>query len=336
MRPVALGIAAAFLTFAGLTALSGCSTGRIVDNAADRVDESVERAKRQIDDSVDRANTRIDATIEKARTDATALVEKVRESYDVELKATGAEVDRLREEFKKDLDALDRQMEDRLEQIRASASALIAQGDKAAQDRIDQVFRELRDFSTETLKQVKEMMEPINKMATSIAGTSDAATKAIEKIVLRVEMLIDKVNGLLMQITEFVMKLQGKNPDGSKGSTDWAVVVSTIVGIISGAMALLSKKNSDQAKEQSTKIEEARKTERSQQGERWKPEEIDQKIEERLAVRLSQMGVQLPPQDAPLRVPIPPPAPTAKPVVPSPAVEPAPTGDPSPPPSGPV
>lgn len=285
------------VTLVGLLAcgLMGCSGDRLLT----RADQSVAEAKRAIDDSVDRAEQKIDRTVESTTVRLQKTIDSAQTAYAASVDKTGEEVDRLRTELKGDLADLDHQMEIRLEQIRSSAASLIAQGDKAAQERIDQVFKELREFSSDTLKRVGEMIEPINKMATSIGATSDAATKLVERLVLRIEAMMDRVNQILLEVTNFVMKLQGKNSDGTKSGTDWGAVAAAVLAGLGGIMGLLK---ANQANKKADDIQQTRASERSRDGDRWKPEEIDQRIEEKMAVKMAQMGVKLPPPQAPLLV----------------------------------
>lgn len=257
LRPVGIGLFVGLTTVAVLSSVSGCRVAPL----ADRVDESVEKAKKQIDDSVDRATTRLETSLEKAKADTAAVVEKARASYDIELKNTGAEVDRLREETKKDLLELDRQIQARLDQIRTSALDLVQKTDASVQQRIDQLFTELHRFTTDTLDRIQKLIQPILDMATKIGTAVENGDRHIAEIVAKITPILDSVKGAtdaargaLDEARLAIMKVQGKNADGTPAENPWWT--RGIMGAMAAAFAAW------------------RASDKKKNGERWKREEL--------------------------------------------------------------
>jgi len=248
-----------------LAVTGGCQNGLLrvdnsVDHAKEAVDDSVERAKRQIDDSVDRAAVRLDKALDDAQSSTAQIVEQARASYDQELKATGAEVDRLREELKKDLATLDSQVQERLDQIRTSALELSKDVDERVQARIDQVFVELHKFMTETLDRITKLIQPVLEMSSKIGAAVENGDKHLATIISSVTPVLTEVKETVSEMRKAILRVQGRNTEtGEKDEehTWWNT------GLIGAAIAAFIA---------------WRRNDRTRNGERWKPEEIREQV----------------------------------------------------------
>lgn len=238
--------------FGLVIALNGCRTSLLF-----RADESVDHAKKQVDDSVDRASDRIQRLVNEAEDSLKDTLKESRIEYQGALQETSAEVNKLREDLKKDLAELDRRSQERIEQIRTSAIQLIEAGDKAAQTRIDQVFTELRTFMADTLERITRLIQPVLVMADKVAGLADQGNKAVQDILARLLGIFDSVKSTIEEVKKAIQQVRGINPQTGEQTTGGILGILSM--ILTGAIALW------------------RKLDQGKNGDRWKPEELKAK-----------------------------------------------------------
>lgn len=240
----------AVLWIAGLLTLAGCVGPRTFD----RADESVERAKEKLDESVDRAADRLEDLVEEAKSSLAATAADIAET-------TGAEVDakieKLQKSFQESLADLDRRSEERIEQIRSSAQDLVRQGDAAVQARIDQLFAELRRFSTETLSEIRLLIEPILEMAKQVGAAVENGEEHVAALLLKITPVLDSVKLTVDEVRKGILELRGRDPD--TGEPDGVWYERGAIGLLFSLFVLW------------------RKLDASRNGERWKPEELKEK-----------------------------------------------------------
>jgi hypothetical protein len=236
---------------------------------------------RNVDRSVDNAVEKAERLIDKAKADTEESLRNARREYEQALAKTRAEVDEVRKqasadlkqlqlEFDKELAEVNRKAEERIEQMRSSAAELIKQSDQAVQARIDQLFLELRLFIKETLIQIRELIQPVLTLADKLGGSVEAANQGMATATLAVSKITDKtaevmtnVNLTIVEVKNALLKIQGKNPDGT--STDLPGWLGLIGSLLIMANRYLDKKN---------------------QGDRWKETELKDLLKQELAEQL--------------------------------------------------
>lgn len=210
-----------------------------------------------------------DTVIKDAKVDVKDSLRTAREEYQSALAetkvavneikaATAEEIAKVQEQFKKQVDDIDKRLQERLDQAKASATLLIEKSDAAVQARIDQVFAELRLFIKETLIEIRALIQPVMDFAAKATVSLDTVNKSIASITESINKMIATTTATIAEAQQFVMKLNGKQPDGTKAPVDFA-------GIAVGVLALVKSLMTDKK----------RSEEKKDQGDRWKPEEID-------------------------------------------------------------
>ena len=149
------------------------------------------------------------------------------------MQETSGEVSKLREEFNRDVTALEAKLESRITQVESAALNVIKEGDAAAEARIDQVFTELRVFVRETLAQITELILPVLTMAEKISGAVDTGQDHFAKAMEKVLELIEQVSAILTEVQGTIREFRGKDPktgEDTGGGTE---------GLIAGILGLL-------------------------------------------------------------------------------------------------
>ncbi len=227
-----------------------------------------DRVIARTESTTERALTRVDQSVAAARAEMGVAVQEFRTEYDGMLKDTSTEVSKLREEFNQDITALESKLEERITQVETAALKVIAEGDAAAEARIDQLFTELRLFVKETLAQIKDLIGPVLSMAENISkavekGQEHFAT-VVEKVlelVEKVAKVIDTVQASLVEIQGTVRKFTGRDPKtGEETGTN-------PLGPILGALGTLLAGYTQFRRVQDHK----------QDGARWKPDALSEK-----------------------------------------------------------
>lgn len=224
-----------------------------------RVDASVVHAKTSMDDSLAQAEERLGRSLEKAQATALATVAEVRAQYDEALVGTSEEVSKLREEVKKDLDDLEQQIEERIDQLKTASLEVIAAGDKAAEERIDQVFEEMRTFVKEVIAELRNLILPVMDLAASLNTSVQGGNEAIEKITQQIIALIEQVQGVFKEVKDILHQVQGEKSDGTPGGN-----TEGLLGLIFGTIGTVA----------AGYFGWKRSADKKADGDRWKPEEL--------------------------------------------------------------
>jgi hypothetical protein len=224
----------------------GCRGVPVVDRSIDRAGEVLKEARQDVKASI--ADAKAEFLVALRETEAAA--DRTRQGL-------SADVLKIQDDLNKKIADINLQVEARIAQAEKSAQSLITQGDAALQARIDQVFSEMRLFIKETLADIKNLISPILQFATQATASIANINQAINTVVLAIEKLLSQVTATITEVKEFAMKINGKQPDGTKTPIDYS-------GLLLGLVALAKSVLTDKKRADEKKVE----------GDRWKQSEI--------------------------------------------------------------
>jgi F0F1-type ATP synthase membrane subunit b/b' len=248
------------LALASIFLLLGCSGQRIISDAETSVTRVIDRTETLVKETKDSVSD----TLEKAKKEYKEALAETKDSVSDIRAEVAQDISDVQDRLLKQIEDADRRMEERINQIRQSFSETIAQSDRAVQARIDQIFLELRSFIKETLQQIKELIQPILTLATKLGDSLEHVNKVVDTVSERTTALINAVTDVIKEGKILLLKFQGKEEQGNKQPMDWAAILGVLAGLGAALKSFLTDR--------------ARSKEKAEEGLRWKPEEIDERV----------------------------------------------------------
>jgi len=244
-------------------------------NPLDRVDRTLQDTEERADRVVANTEERLQRLLDDAKTDIAEATDELKADYSESLHETSDEITKLREEFRRDLEGLDQRLEARIGQVQASASSLISETDRAAQARIDQLFTEMRLFVKETLAQVRDLIEPVLTLASTLNTAVGENNAKVQQLIAKILEIVDVVKTTFVEVQGTIRELTGKNPETGEDNPEG--LAGLIAGILGTLMAAYTQWR--------------RVSDHKRDGDRWKESEINDLVDKRVVERLLALGI---------------------------------------------